>query len=179
VLPVDEPQAFLLGVVRPRLYLTRGLLAAERARDAEVVIAHERSHLRRRDPLRRLIARIGLAFHLPGIARALERRLARAHEMAADADAARSVGSPERVAQALVEVARARFRPPAPSTAFGAGSTADMEARVRRLLEDRPARDLLRAPALASAVLLAQTTVLFAADAVHHGVERALGLIGG
>jgi hypothetical protein len=54
-----------------------------------------------------------------------------------------------------------------------------MEARVRRLLEDQPARDLLRAPALATAVLLAQAGVLFAADAVHHGVEHALGLIGG
>ncbi len=179
VLPVDEPQAFLLGVFRPRLFVTRGLLGLDRARDAEVVIAHERAHLERRDPLRRQLARIGLPFHLPGVARAIERRLARAHEMAADAEAAREVGSRERVAETLVQVMRAQVRRPRAGLAFEATSTADMEARVRRLLDHDPDRDGPGVAALAAGVCTVQAVVLLAADTVHHGVEHVLGLLGG
>src|SRR5690606_16635337 len=136
VLPFDEPQAFVVGLARPTLFVTRGLLSDRHREHLAPVIAHERAHLRRRDPLRRLVAALALAFHVPGLASVLERRLGRAHEMAADAEAATEVGSRQRVARALVRLTRARRR--APDVALGFGSSSDVEARVACLLDPRP-----------------------------------------
>jgi hypothetical protein len=117
-----------------------------------------------------------MAFHLPGIAGWLERRLARAQEMAADAIAAEAVGSRERVAAALVHVARARIRLPSLVLPF---STADLEFRVHRLLFSKKELDFPR-PLLVLVVGIALGGLIAAsADAVHHAVEIALGFVAG
>jgi len=174
VLPVDEPQAFVVGLLRPRLYVSRGLVGAAARDDLELVLAHERSHARRRDPLRSLIAKIGLAFHVPGIAGALERRLARAQEMAADADAASTVGDGSRVAEVLVRLARLRVARPALGTAWFGD---DLDARVCALLSapshlDRPGGGVLVAAGVGTVVL-----ALSVADPIHRGVEFLLRVL--
>jgi hypothetical protein len=64
VLPGTRPEAFVLGLLRPPLFVSRGLLSM--AEDVQgVVFAHERAHMERRDPLRQLIATTVLGFHLP------------------------------------------------------------------------------------------------------------------
>src|SRR5262249_7219132 len=100
VLPVEEPQAFVLGMLKPRVYLSRGLLATLHPDDLRLVLAHEKAHARRRDPLRRFVAAVGLLFHLPGIATMLNRRLARSQEITADAEAANKVDERPRPAKA-------------------------------------------------------------------------------
>jgi len=176
VLPFEYPQAFVVGALRPRLFVTRGLLSEEHREHLQPVLLHERAHLRRHDPLRRLVASLALAFHLPGVAGWLERTLGRAHEMAADAEAARELGNPERVAQALVTLTRAQRHVPLAALAFG-GS--DVEARVATLLDRRPRFDHPGTLALVAGALLLVALVARSAGAVHHGVEIVLGLLGG
>lgn len=176
VLPFDEPQAFVLGYLRPTLFVSRGLLAAEHRAHLAAVLAHERAHVRRADALRSLIATAGLAFHLPWIARALHDRLARAQEMAADFDAARAVGDRSQIAQALVHLARAQLQAPRGALAFGAS---DVELRVRGLLDDRPLREWPSGRALLLAFAVAGVFIALHAGTVHHAVEQALGLFGG
>lgn len=176
VLPFDEPQAFVLGYVKPKLFVSRGLLSSEHRPHLAAVLAHERAHVRRADALRSLIANAGLAFHLPWIARALHSGLARAHEMAADADAARTVGDRAQIAQALVHLARAQLQAPRGALAFGAS---DVELRVRGLLDDRPLREWPSSSALLAGFTVAGAFVAWHADTVHHAVEQALGLFGG
>lgn len=178
VLPFDEPQAFVIGALAPELFVTRGLIRSEHRTHLDAVLAHERAHVRRRDPLRRLLARLTSSLHLPGVARALELRLARAHEMAADAEAARVLGSACRVADALVQLTRAHGARPAPADAMAFGGS-DLEARVRTLLDERPRQDRPRPSTLllAAGALFAATSA--GADHVHHGVEIVLGLLGG
>jgi Zn-dependent protease with chaperone function len=176
VLPFDAPQAFVLGAWRPSVFITRGLISEAHREHLATVLSHERAHIRRRDPLRRAVAAFALAFHIPGLARWLERCMARAHEMAADADAARETGSREGVARALVRLTRAHQQMPRMVMAFG---DSDVEARVATLLDHRPRQDRPH-----RAVLLAGVAVLFiivgtSADAVHHGVEIVLGLLSG
>ncbi len=175
VLPIDEPQAFVLGLVRPTLYITRGLLAGSERRHLGSVLAHERSHLDRRDPLRRFFAGIGLAFHVPGIAGGLDRRLARAHEMAADEAASQDVGSREHVASALVALARAHTTVPRSAVAF---SGSEVESRVTQLLDARERRDRPKTSTLFFGAAAALVTVAAGADAVHHGIELLLGALG-
>jgi hypothetical protein len=176
VVPLAEPQAFVVGMMNPTVYVTRGLLAREHSPHLAAVLAHERAHVLRSDPLKRLLCQIGLIFHLPGVARWLEGQLAMAQEMAADADAADRVGSGERVARALVHLTRARRRLPPLVLAFGTG---DLESRVRRLLLSPREYDFPRPLAIVAVGIAAVVLVALSADRVHHGVEMLLGVFGG
>ncbi len=168
VLPVEEPQAFVLGLLRPRVYVSRGLIRHTDRRDLESVMAHEHSHLRRRDPLRRWIASFGLAFHLPWIADDLERLLDDANERAADADAAHALGDGRRIAEALVRLARLRVA--RPHLAVGV-SGSNLESRVHDLLTSRPRSERPGAVLLASLALGVWVFALLAADQVHSAAE--------
>jgi Zn-dependent protease with chaperone function len=176
VIPLAEPHAFVVGVLRPRVYVSRGFLAAASRRDLRSVLAHERAHAERRDPLRRLVASLALAYHLPGIATLLERRLLRAHEMAADAAAARVIGNGQRVAEALVRFARLRVSHPALSAAtswFGG----DLEARVRTLLAPGAYPNRPQATSLVGCVVALLLAAVAAADSIHSGGEMLLALL--
>ena len=179
VLPLDEPQAFVVGALAPTVFVTRGLLSARHRPHLEAVLAHERAHVRRRDPLRRALASLALSFHLPGVARGLEQRLSRAHEMAADAEAASVLGSAPRIAEALVQLTRAhRARPAALRGALAFGGS-DVEVRVLALLDEQPRHDRPEPATLSIAAVALFVATSASADHVHHGVEILLGLLGG
>ncbi len=172
VLPVEEPQAYVLGILNPRVYISQGLLKQTNEYDLAPVLAHERAHAARRDPLRRLIASAGLVLHLPGIAHLLNRLLTRTQEMAADADAARTVGDRVRVAEALVRFARLQRPGRATAVEFGSG---DLEARVRELLDPHQRRGL-SAVALVSCSAALCLLALFAAHSLHYLAQALLRL---
>jgi Zn-dependent protease with chaperone function len=176
VLPLDEPQAFVVGTFRPAVFVTRGLVSEAHREHLAPALSHELAHVRRRDPLRRAVAVPALAFHLPGLATWIERRMARAQEMAADADAAEEMQSPERVARALVRLTRAQSAAPRLALAFG---RSDVEVRVTALLDDRPRHDRPRGTVLVAGVFILFAAAGTSADAVHHSLEIVLGLIGG
>jgi len=174
VLPIEEPQAYVLGILKPRVYVSQGLLEQANEDDLASVLAHERAHAARRDPLRRLIASLGLVLHLPGIAHLLGRLLTRTQEMAADADAARVVGDRVRVAESLVRFARLRGPSRAVAVEFGSG---DLEARVKELLDTHQRRGGWPSAAVlvgcsAALCLLA----LFAAHGLHYLAQALLRL---
>jgi Zn-dependent protease with chaperone function len=166
--------AFVIGLVRPRIVVTRELLEGTTAQDLEIVLAHERAHARRRDPLRRVVAMVLSSFQLPGLAGWLERELSLAHEMAADDDAARGVGGPLGVAEALVRVARRRQHPRREAPAWTGG---DLARRVERLLDADAGRDLPSRRLIAALLASATAVCSLHADRVHHAIETALGLL--
>lgn len=174
VLSIDEPQAFIIGAIHPTMFVTRGLLSGQYSEHLAPVLSHERAHVRRRDPLRRFIASLGLAFHLPGFATWLERRLATANEMAADAEAATEIQSPERVARALVQLTRAHKQVSHLAMAFGAS---DVELRVTTLLDSRPRLDRPGPYALVIPIVFFFMAVALSTEPIHHGIEIVLGLL--
>jgi len=139
VLVADTATPFLalVGVVRPRLLVTRGLVDALTPEELEASMAHEVGHSRAWDNLKRLAMCASPDLLPPSAARRLERRWAAAAEHAADGHA-RGAGMRCALASALVKVAR--LTPVAPptldpiSTLIGGGEIA---VRVRRLLDDR------------------------------------------
>ncbi len=103
VLADERPHAFCVGWLRPRIYVSRGALAALDREERAAVIAHEAHHARRRDPLRLAIARSlgeGL-FFLPVVAR-LADRYGDLAEVAADEAAVRAGHGPRALAGALL-----------------------------------------------------------------------------
>lgn len=174
----EVPHAFVLGLWRPRVFLSRGLLRAMDAPAVAAIVAHERAHVRRRDPLRRLIASLLLAFHVPAVARRLEALVARAHEVAADAEAASVVGDRPSVAQTLVRLARLRLAPspvPLPSASV-LGS--DLEARVLDLLGSPQRADFPSAFVVGTAAAVVTALAVAFAEPLHAGGEVLARLFG-
>jgi Zn-dependent protease with chaperone function len=159
----DAPVMALVGVLRPRLLITRPVLDALTDEELGAGVAHELGHWRAWDNLKRLAMRAAPdMWFATGAARWLERRWAAASEHAAD----RGAGGSERercaLASALVKVAR--LTPPqtsidGPISALVDGG--DITARVHRLLDGSPSHverrssrrlaTALAAPALALA----------------------------
>ena len=83
-----QPRAFCAGLLRPRVYVSTGAVAILDEEALSAVLAHERHHARRLDPLRlatgRVLARA--LFFLPELADLLERQQALA-ELSADESA--------------------------------------------------------------------------------------------
>ena len=83
-----QPLAFCAGLLRPRVYVSSGAVAILDEEALGAVLAHERHHARRRDPLRlaagRVLARA--LFFLPELADLIERQQALA-EFSADESA--------------------------------------------------------------------------------------------
>jgi hypothetical protein len=132
------PPACVLGVLHPKVVVSRSVLAALAPEELQAVLAHEAAHVRRRDNLKRLLLQCAPdALGLLPAGRQLEREWERESELAADASAAS--GSRQKaldLSAALVAVARLvpeRASLPRPfAMLHGAGDVSD---RVRKLLE--------------------------------------------
>jgi hypothetical protein len=135
----DRPVIALSGVVRPRLLVTRGLMAVLSETELSASVAHEIGHHRALDNLKRLAMRAAPdLLARSSAARILEQRWASAAEHAADRLAgSRDTAARCALASALVKVAR--LTPPVPpttepiSTLIAGG---DISSRVQQLLDD-------------------------------------------
>lgn len=102
----------------------------------EALLAHELGHIRRHDYLVNLVQNVieALLFYHPAVWW-LSRRIRSEREQIADDFAARQLGEPRRVAQALSELERWQFSPPHLAQAANGG---DLMARIRRLVRPAP-----------------------------------------
>jgi hypothetical protein len=88
VVPDAQPRAFCAGLLRPRVYVSAGAVALLDEAALNAVLAHERHHARRRDPLRFAAGRVlaHALFFLPEFGLLVERQQALA-ELSADESA--------------------------------------------------------------------------------------------
>jgi Zn-dependent protease with chaperone function len=137
----SQPMMALVGVLRPRLLVTRGLIDALTGSELAASVAHEVGHRRALDNLKRLLMRTSPDCFTPAAARAIEHRWAAAAERAADRTAT-SGDAADRCALASALVKVARLMPAAPVPAAEPISLlvtdGDIAARVRVLLSDAP-----------------------------------------
>jgi Zn-dependent protease with chaperone function len=177
------PVVAVLGLLRPRLIVARGLLQALTTAELAAVVRHEMAHVSNRDNLKMLLLR-----GLPDLigrtrtGRRLETALRAAMEREADEAAARTDTDAVDLASALVKVAHLAIHavPPA-ALAPALHDGAPLAARVQRLVDPArgvpPARALVvvvLAVAAAPSVLLASPAAL---HAVHLGIEWAVHLL--
>ncbi len=126
----DAPLAVTLGLLRPTVLLSTGLLSRTSPGALDVVLAHERAHVARRDTLLSFLDQFAAALFPARVVGRLLADLTLAREQACDAVAARSTGR-ARVAAALAEVASLNMVTPAVGLSIAAGA---LEARVMHLL---------------------------------------------
>lgn len=134
-----EQLAVTAGLARPYVVVSTGLVGAVNGAELRAVLAHEQVHLRRRDPVRVLLARV-LAAHLWFLpaARELRGRARGGYELAADRDAAGRYGR-SALAGALLRVV-------SPSAGVGTAAVARfadpvlLASRVSQLESGEPPR---------------------------------------
>lgn len=135
-----HPVASTVGLWRPQIVLSAGLIAALTPAELGTVIGHEWGHVRRRDPLRIALLQFwSTALWFLPIIRTLARDSARAMEDAADDAAVFLTKQPLELAAALVKTAKAQVqqqRLPVPAL----GGDQVVTERVERLLALTPAR---------------------------------------
>jgi Zn-dependent protease with chaperone function len=156
--PIDAPMMALVGVIRPRLVVTRGVVDALTTDELRAAIAHEIGHVRARDNLKRLAMRAA-----PDIlactrtAAAIEARWASAAEHAADHAAGDDSKVRCALASALVKIARLTpLSTPIAEPISTLVDGGDIASRVQRLLDDdSPSRPLRLVPRLSAALAIA------------------------
>ena len=144
-----EAFAVTHGLRRPRILLSTGLVEALDAAELTAVLVHERHHLRRRDPLRLLAARLlaGYGWYLP-LLRWWAQRLALRRELAADRAATARAGVAA-VAGALLKLADL----PAPAAVAAINPMGNLPDRIAQLEGQPPVRQPLRGWLLAGATV--------------------------
>ncbi|MEP6693725.1 MAG: M56 family metallopeptidase [Chloroflexota bacterium] len=167
--------AYCAGLLSPSIYVSAGAVRALRADELEAVLWHEAYHLRRRDPLRAVVAdRLALVFMVVPVIRALVARFEVARELEADRAALRAQGTARSLAGALLTLGREL--PPVSGAAISAWSLSS--ARVDQLFgtsDDQlippiPGRALL----LSGGVLALAVALTFGQAARAHLLPLAL-----
>lgn len=102
----ETPICLVYGLVTPRLIISTKVIKELSVPELEAAILHEVKHIRRRDPLRRVIAEMAadFLFFIP-VLRSLSRRVAFAQELEADRYASETTGSPRELAGAILKLA--------------------------------------------------------------------------
>jgi len=163
--------AFTHGLIRPKIYMSTGLLDSLTAEEARRVLLHEIHHKKNRDPLRFFLVTLlkDAFFYLP-VGGYITRRLHAVKERAADDAVIERTGDPFVFAETLLKVARfgADMRIDVARTAsiMGSGS---LESRIKRLVDGKETREerprltvILTSVILAAALLFSASLPLLA-----------------
>lgn len=172
---VESDRAFSLtaGLGQSEIFLSTALAEALAPEHLAAVVAHEQAHVRSRDGLKTLAARVLSWPHFPAVRRAILAELELAMEQACDEHAGGRVGDRLVVAEAILAAERLLAATPtrSPLLAFGGSSVPD---RVRGLLAEPVDDRRLPGGWVAGALLGA---FLLLADPLHHTTEHVLGLL--
>ena len=182
----EAPLLALSGLLRPRLLISRSVFHALSAEELDTAVAHEQSHRRSRDNIKRFLLLLAPdIFPFVRSLRALEFTWSRYAEWAADDEAA--AGDSHRavsLAAALVQVARMGSAPRLPFlTTSLLACDRDLSSRVDRLLHASPAtrttsssspHQLRVTGVLLAGGLTALLLVPFALSSIHELLELLL-----
>lgn len=148
-------EAFTIGMIRPKVCLSTGLLQSMTEAEIEAVLRHEHAHLTALDPLRLAAVRLlsDFLWFLP-ITRLLTEAFSGLAELRADERAVAAGSDALELATAIVKTARGAFLGPRLAPALG--GLALVEQRVTRLLgrERKIPPRVPWAPSVASGVMV-------------------------
>ena len=167
-----------VGLLRPRVVVDPALRAALDPALLHAALAHERAHVRHRDPLRVLGAQLvtDLLGPLPA---ARQRLLAwrEALECSRDDEAREHGADGADLAAAIVQVAHGSSGPPGRAVACLTDAERALRSRVMRLLEPLPPAAAATPPALEPSTLLLLTLASLALAAGFLFGEQAMQLV--
>lgn len=170
----DTPYAFSIGILFPHIVVSRALRRLVTPTQFRAAVAHEVAHVRARDALWRVLARLSSFLLWRPLRQQLFSLLVLAQEKRADQYAARAIGSAALVADALLVLSRHHSRAVS-ATFVPAVASGWLEARVEALCLPQPS-DRLVPRSMFAAVVLAASFMLVPRH-IHGGVESLAGLM--
>jgi Zn-dependent protease with chaperone function len=171
----DIPNAFTLGLLNPKILISRALDRALTADELDIVYRHELAHQRAHDPLRLSLFRILIAVFIPSARQELYATLELLIEQQADAEVANQFCDPSVVATTLVKVNRLALRyqrqhPDLPACGF---CTTAIEARIQQLLGSDQGR-AFPIPSFVLSTFALVVVGMYYANSLHHSIETLL-----
>jgi hypothetical protein len=177
--PRKMPPIATVGLLRPRVVVAEDLHGALDPAALRAALAHERVHVRHRDPLRIWLAQIAtdLQWPSPSARRRFEHWLS-SLELARDEQARLDGTLGEDLAAAVVAVARMPRRPLGAAVAGLTGTETSLASRVHRLLAPVPPDGGRRSIVLPLAVLAVLVASVAIGATYGDYVLRAMPFIG-
>jgi len=161
-----------IGILRPRLLLSRAFADQVSESDLDAVLAHELAHMRRQDFAKNLLyTAISLPLGFHPITHLVRQRITATREMVCDALAAEASPSAESYARSLLRLAAMMAHLPARTNlhAIGIFDANIFERRVMTLLKKSPTLNIRRRLAIVAAC--ASLGLIVCASAVALRVE--------
>ncbi|SDD18941.1 Signal transducer regulating beta-lactamase production, contains metallopeptidase domain [Paenibacillus sp. UNCCL117] len=164
VVNAAQPFALTLGLFRPKIVFSTGLLELLDSREVEAVYYHERHHRKHRDPLKTFTLQLvsTVMWYIP-ILSWCSHHYKIAREILADHEAMTVMGTPESLGSALLKLLK---KPSAPAADFAYVSFADtsIHYRIHHIIDPETAvspRLPIKLAAISLPVVLALTGVFF------------------
>jgi len=175
-LEAEKITAFTAGIIKPRCYITNGLLQQLSAQELTIVQLHESAHAKSFDPLKKWLFQLLTSFYPVSVSRQMNICMTLVMEQSADARVARVVKDKSLIAETLLKVKKLA------SASTGNNVLApvachyamdNVEERINYLINRQKETIFPLLP-----VVLAITTLAafcgFSADAFHHVIEFTL-----
>ena len=165
LLETAELIATTMGALRPKIYVSTGLLSCTTQDDISVILAHETSHALNKDNLTRLFLSLACCYMPKKMAHMIQSHYVLATEKIAD-QYATTVSDGTGVATTLVKVAKLRMMN---LTGVGAyfWDQNELNQRVHQLLSPTP-NSLLRSVPSLLCVLIGSVLSISLIDVLHH-----------
>lgn len=171
VLDSRTPAAFAAGLLSPRCYVTTGLIGQVSEAELDIILAHERAHIKHKDTQKKLFFALLASLYPKPITQRLNRLFSLATEQLADAHVGQSYSVFD-IAQTLVNAAKIRRFSGANVNAASINYfiADDVDVRVRALVAPQKCRSFPWAYCLL--IMMLTTTLSFAGvDTLHHLIE--------
>lgn len=177
--PGETPPIATVGLLRPKIIVAEDVRGTLDPDALSAALAHERVHVRHRDPLRIWLAQIAtdLQWPSPSARRRFDHWLT-SLELARDEEARLEGAAGEDLAAAVVTVASMPWRPLAGAVAGLTGAEASLASRVNRLLAPVPPDRGGRSALLPIAVFAMLVASVALGVAYGDDVLRAMPFIG-
>lgn len=171
VLESQIPSAFTAGLLSPKCYVTTGLIKQVSETELDIIIEHERAHIRRKDAQKKWLFTLLASLYPRPVARRLNRLFSMATELLADAHVGRSYNTFD-IAQTLVKVARIQrfFAGNLSPSMVNHFVTDNVDLRVRALVSPQACGSF---PWSYCVMVMAFTTIVssIGVDGLHHLIE--------
>ena len=179
LLDTDTPLALSCGLWRQQIFLSTGLVNNLSGDEYDIVIQHERAHIKRRDALKKLLARGFSLAHFPALRRQQLCLFILSNEQACDNASVRQPRDKSTAAELLVKIEKLYrghfFSQSALTSGVMSPETNILAERIHNLLNNKNPQS--SSFPLILAMIMIAAALFFGHDLIHDSLEHLMFLL--
>lgn len=165
LLETSEFIAVTVGVLKPKVYVSTGLLEHTSKQEVEIILAHEQSHVQKRDNVTRTLVSFACCYLPRTVAKVIQSHFVLATEKLADQHAAQLSRETD-VASTLIKVAKLKMQTDSVAMSYF-WDQQELSQRVQQLLAPTAFSALRSLPTLTT-MLMGALISMGLVDVLHH-----------